>query len=88
MVSPTAGAASRYMLIPSTKRPRTTWRSSSEVEQGTHKPLVGGSNPPSATRPAPIGPQPWWPGAPGLPGGTDVRLVVMSSIWVVRGAGL
>ena len=25
------------------------WRSSSVVEQGTHKPLVGGSNPPSAT---------------------------------------
>ena len=30
-------------------RPR---RSSSVVEQGTHKPLVGGSNPPSATNPA------------------------------------
>ena len=27
-----------------------SWRSSSVVEQGTHKPLVGGSNPPSATR--------------------------------------
>src|SRR6476646_404137 len=26
-----------------------SWRSSSVVEQGTHKPLVGGSNPPSAT---------------------------------------
>ena len=26
-------------------------RSSSVVEQGTHKPLVGGSNPPSATNP-------------------------------------
>src|SRR3990172_2202325 len=26
-------------------------RSSSVVEQGTHKPLVGGSNPPSATTP-------------------------------------
>jgi hypothetical protein len=36
-------------------RPRsinlTTRRSSSVVEQGTHKPLVGGSNPPSATNP-------------------------------------
>ena len=30
-----------------------SWRSSSVVEQGTHKPLVGGSNPPSATRPIP-----------------------------------
>src|SRR6476620_7048155 len=26
-----------------------SWRSSSVVEQATHKPLVGGSNPPSAT---------------------------------------
>lgn len=26
-----------------------TWQSSSGVEQRTHKPLVGGSNPPSAT---------------------------------------
>lgn len=26
------------------------WQSSSGVEQGTHKPLVGGSNPPAATR--------------------------------------
>src|SRR2546422_2088414 len=32
------------------------WRSSSVVEQGTHKPLVGGSNPPSATRPSPSEP--------------------------------
>ena len=39
VVNPRPGAASRYMLIPSTKRLRTTWRSSSEVEQGTHKPL-------------------------------------------------
>ena len=28
---------------------RHTWQSSSVVEQRTHKPLVGGSNPPSAT---------------------------------------
>ncbi len=31
-------------------RSRGTWQSSSVVEQRTHKPLVGGSNPPSATR--------------------------------------
>ena len=39
-----------------------SWRSSSVVEQGTHKPLVGGSNPPSATRPIPTdGPPPGGP---------------------------
>ena len=27
----------------------STWQRSSVVEQGTHKPLVGGSNPPAAT---------------------------------------
>ncbi len=35
----------------STIRLQSAWRSSSVVEQGTHKPLVGGSNPPSATNP-------------------------------------
>ena len=33
---------------------RIAWRSSSVAEQGTHKPLVGGSNPPSATIPIPL----------------------------------
>lgn|GEM_PF-3930251 len=30
--------------------PRVMGRCSSTVEQGTHKPLVGGSNPPTGTR--------------------------------------
>jgi hypothetical protein len=44
-------------------------RSSSVVEQGTHKPLVGGSNPPSATKPSrrtsrDPAPSPWLVGEP------------------------
>src|SRR5687768_3814622 len=39
----TPGEARRYAC--------GAWRSSSVVEQGTHKPLAGGSNPPSATTP-------------------------------------
>src|SRR5688500_2402868 len=35
-------------------RARIAWRSSSVAEQGTHKPLAGGSNPPSATKPSPL----------------------------------
>ncbi len=42
------------MLFLSTERLDNTWRSSSVAEQGTHKPLVGGSNPPSATTPMPL----------------------------------
>ncbi len=43
-------------------------RSSSVVEQGTHKPLVGGSNPPSATNPRPDLPVPRGTHPQGLPG--------------------
>ncbi len=32
-----------------TARIETCWQRSSVAEQGTHKPLVGGSNPPAAT---------------------------------------
>ena len=39
--------------LPVSSGRRLAWRSSSVAEQGTHKPLVGGSNPPSATRSQP-----------------------------------
>ena len=38
-----------YRKRPRRPSPEATWQSSSGVEQRTHKPLVGGSNPPSAT---------------------------------------
>ncbi len=43
------GQAPRQLCRVTERDPR---RSSSVVEQGTHKPLVGGSNPPSATNPS------------------------------------
>src|SRR6187551_880794 len=48
---PQVGRMARLRWSVSAGRDRigTRWRSSSVVEQGTHKPLAGGSNPPSAT---------------------------------------
>src|SRR5262245_10883310 len=49
VVKSSARTVTRYVVNPLRETVETTWRSSSVVEQGTHKPLVGGSNPPSAT---------------------------------------
>ena len=48
---PQSRSRARYLVSLNGGRARCPWRSSSVVEQGTHKPLVGGSNPPSATNP-------------------------------------
>jgi hypothetical protein len=56
---PARRARQRIGSILSVESTRIQWRSSSVVEQGTHKPLVGGSNPPSATNP------PWTAGRDG-----------------------